>query len=732
MLLKIKRLGIVLGAVFILFAIGITFKARAADNSISINMTTQYGIDGHAKMGMHTPLKIVLNNISDSFNGHVQVIVSSLFFSSPYNSSSPAMLFADIYRQKNYMFEKQFCAKAGEDTEISLNIPLVNKKNQIKISIYDENNRLLKSYDEAVDAEEYYLSTYIGIFSDNQGIGNYFNNSDMYKYTDYSIKTINIDAQDIPFENYGLEIFDIIIVNEQKLNKLTEKQRNVIKNWQENGGILSVVTNEQESEAQSWEDFISADTLKNMTQLQYNKYWTISSAFSNIYVDSAPNIYFYLILLLIYIVLIGPALYFVLKKINKRGYFWLTELACSFLFMTIIIFIGKNTRFSAPFVSYYNIESYEDNSLSDKYYFNIQAPYNNEYRLFLDNTYSVVPIHDYLYNYETKKINDSEDYNVGITYKKTENMITVRNDSPFTKEYFAAEKLSANTSGNADVTMNLFMNELTGSVTNNFDFDLENAAIFTYNKAVFIGDIKAHETVSLDELKVYTYNPKFKDGIASKAVNMKLNSNGIIANKELPLNQKKGLLDLYLDERFGMHNSKGFLTGFKAETNNFDIQLDSGYRSFGATLVEVPFEINYNKAEMSYLSYIPINNESFVLSGEIMYSDEMIYTYKLGDSLDDISLYFTDINYYNDSYYKKFEGRIYLLNRKTKLYDPIDKEKRMVSAVDLEQYLSEDNEVIVKYAQELNSDSKETLIPSVSAIGKNVTDAHKEDSNARN
>jgi hypothetical protein len=264
----------------------------------------------------------------------------------------------------------------------------------------------------------------------------------------------------------------------------------------------------------------------------------------------------------------------------------------------------------------------------------------------------------------------------------------------------------------------MFGDKVYGNVVNNLDYPIENAAILVYNKVIFLNTIPANSTISLDNMKIYTYNPKFKYGLTNEIAGAKMDKNGVIKDGYMLQNQKKTIIDYYLEKNFGVYTEKAYLIGFTTDINQLELQLDSAYDAYGMTMIETPVYVDYTSGNQQYTTYVPIKNEEYSASGDIMYTDEMILTYSLGQNLNDINLYFNDLSYYDEEYYKAFSGHIYFYNRNTTLYDPVDLSKKSVSSEELKPYLNEQNEIVIKYVEHFEEEEKQALLPSLSTIGR--------------
>ncbi|MFA9377350.1 MAG: hypothetical protein ACERKZ_11430 [Lachnotalea sp.] len=704
---------------FIIFCSSLlgSFNIKAAAANVgSLTTEVTYGFNGTTKMNAHTPFTISISNQGSEIQGVVQVILSSFTES---NSTTDIVL-NSRYKEKNYMYQENVTIVANATTNVTMVIPVTNKVNKLQITVLDEYGKTLSTKEQVIESDYFSYYVYAAIISDDPIVLNYFENTAIYQYSDYTFKAIILSKDDIPKDNYGLELFDVIIANQSEIDSLSKEQQQVLDNWKKNDGLMIDSDDIVNKQNVSWENIIPEAEIQKLNY-SYSSYeaWSISSALGNVYMSELPNFMLYVIVISIYIALMGPMLYLILKKLNKRYLFWIFEIAGAILFAVIIIIMGSNTRLKAPFINYFDIVTYNKNTIDDSVYFNIRAPFNNEYKLYLDKAYSFKPITEMVYIDNPSQIKSVADYNIGISHDDKESIITVKNDAAFTKEYFYAEK-SDEISGTdyININMNLFGNKVTGSVTNNLDYPIENATILKYNKVIFLDTIPANTTVKIDNFPIYTYNPKFKYGLTNKIAKLKMDKRGVIQEGCMLQNQKKNIMDFYLEKKFSIATDKTYLIGFTTASNQLDMQLDSSYDAYGMTMIEVPCDVNYTSNNHQYTAYVPIKNEEYSLSGDIMYSDEMILTYNLGSNLTDINLYFNELSYYDPQYYKAFTGHVYFYNRKTSLYDPFDLSKMYISTQDLTQYLNEDNEIVIKYVEHFGEEEKQALLPSLSTIGR--------------
>lgn len=84
----------------------------------------------------------------------------------------------------------------------------------------------------------------------------------------------------------------------------------------------------------------------------------------------------YVVVLAVYVLLAGPAVYLFLKKLHGRKYIWGCVGVLAILFSGIVFVMGSRTRFNAPFVNYVRKINLMPGVKDEKVDFSVRAPYN--------------------------------------------------------------------------------------------------------------------------------------------------------------------------------------------------------------------------------------------------------------------------------------------------------------------------------------------------------------------
>ncbi|MCI8992756.1 MAG: hypothetical protein HFG80_08580 [Eubacterium sp.] len=251
--------------------------------------------------------------------------------------------------------------------------------------------------------------------------------------------------------------------------------------------------------------------IQRIEQLNYGNYmdtWTLSNALDSLHEILKPNMPLFIILFIVFVVLVGPGLYLILKAVDKRGFIWVIIPVLSVAVTGGVFLFSRNMRIHEPQMAsitdfYYDAET---DGRSQKAYIGIQVPNASRTTVTLNNTLSnlsVVPGNNYnislfgvssnnenLYNYKTAVRELPEGYQLGL-----------RNGVTFESSYFTADctaesKLPEN--NGLETTITNTISGIKGSVTNNSGYDLKGVSVYTHNRMVILGSMKAGETKEFD------------------------------------------------------------------------------------------------------------------------------------------------------------------------------------------------------------------------------------------
>jgi len=165
--------------------IGASLHVHAEENA-TVSMEVTYGYGETTKMGTNTPFHISVTNNGSEINGRVEILLSSFKDS----SSSNGTFLNNSYKEKNYMYEKSQFLSANATTNVSMVLPLMSRNNKLKITVFDEYGDPVCEQKLDIEAEDYSYYVYAAVLSDEASVINYFQNTAIYQYNDYTFKGI--------------------------------------------------------------------------------------------------------------------------------------------------------------------------------------------------------------------------------------------------------------------------------------------------------------------------------------------------------------------------------------------------------------------------------------------------------------------------------------------------------------------------------------------------------------
>lgn len=212
-------------------------------------------------------------------------------------------------------------------------------------------------------------------------------------------------------------------------------------------------------------------------------------------VNTDVNFTWLKVIIIVYVVLVGPVLYLILRKCKKREWYWICAPVLGILFIAGVFLLGQGVRVNETRV--YSVTAQRvDGNRADTYFlayhsgvkpwvvrlndnYEVAGPgLNGYYRVYNQST------DDYYYIVD----NDSEGLSVGI--KPEENF-----ESGFLYAAGRTESRGTISCGNLKGTGG----NVSGTVTNGTDCDMSYIAVWLDSYIMVVSDVKAGETIDLQQ-----------------------------------------------------------------------------------------------------------------------------------------------------------------------------------------------------------------------------------------
>lgn len=330
---------------------------------------------------------------------------------------------------------------------------------------------------------------------------------------------------------------------------------------------------------------------------------------------SKPSAVLFGIVLGIYVVLVGPVLYLILKKMQKREKIWIAIPLVSFAFTGIVYVLGMMYKVDKPVIDTFSIITLNEETKSEKIYTNVTCPKAKKYSFLLNEEYQSPEFNEYDYSYSLFDNNTaSKEYDILLKKNTDGNKVVIQNDTNFETSQFILRKNGENDIGTLDTDLHFYIDGFDGTITNHTKYDLKNVVVVFEGYLYQAGDLKMGEQAQIDREKlVETYMDSTFDSL--------YDMEKIYRDKELMIRYRT---DDYMERCYvnkEEYNQGCIWAGIGAYEP--DIFSDESGEQYGQGIIYESFTGEYEDFEGSYCP----NIESLCVEQEGGYdtSDGMIY-----------------------------------------------------------------------------------------------------------
>lgn len=410
----------------------------------------------------------------------------------------------------------------------------------------------------------------------------------------------------------------------------------------------------------------------------------------------------YILLFLVYLALIGPVSYLLLRRKNRGVWIYALLPLLSLAFLVITYGIGQKTRISKPYITYVEVVREEQNEVKANLYFTAAAPTGSDWKLNLSNgvtarllSTNVSSFYDMVYLSQADFLPSNSRHQVKVQYNDSDTELSYSGLSPFSEvealiQYDTeaplvdGEKIQLSSAG------------VQGSISNSSQTSFDESYLVYNGVLVKTGEILPGEVINLEEKEQTVI-------LASSAMNLYYTNNGY-----QQLSSEEQLSREYIFENFAGNATPIYFVGITQQlsanhplnTSGDDYTLENGLTMYVLDEIGegVKPEVNFGVLTDDMMQVI----EGAYTPGDkyrAVSSDTTIveYTLKTKNKLDEISFLPFYNQAYNSYYAIGWEGNIYLYNVVTGNYDLLSDtyEEDIISYPD--NYVSDKNVIRVKF-----------------------------------
>lgn len=190
------------------------------------SLIVSYGYEDSVKGGRSIPVNITIRNQRN------QTVEARLKIKSMESDGSI------------YCYTYDVTLEALEEKEEKYYIPVGVTADQLFLELESKGGEQLASRQLSLNISRDVPELFIGILSDDLDGLDYLNGIGI-RYSALRTRTFSLDPEEFPQEEVGLNLLDVLVVNNFKLRDLSEEQTSAIMDWVHNGGVLLLGTGQR-------------------------------------------------------------------------------------------------------------------------------------------------------------------------------------------------------------------------------------------------------------------------------------------------------------------------------------------------------------------------------------------------------------------------------------------------------------------------------------------------------
>ena len=425
------------------------------------------------------------------------------------------------------------------------------------------------------------------------------------------------------------------------------------------------------------------------------------------------SVSYMLIVIILYILIIGPILYFILKKIDKREHAWWIIPAISVVLSIVLFIFGAKDRIVQPQIqqsAFYKIN--DDSSLNGYYVESILTNRSGDFVVNTDKDTSAIALRSN--NNFSGTIGDLHESSY-IKENANGSTLTLRDLSYWSVQSFAGKSTAQNI-GKMDIDITLKNEKLTGTIKNNFPFALKDVTLISGIKEVQLGDIEANGILKVDKELIatvlqkpstftnYNYNyPSKKEEVDPQRIER-------MKTLALPLveNEKKPVITAWADQAIAK------------------VELDTSANMSPISYFVQPFD---GKVELTGPFTMKRNNFTYSVNplspnSHFEIIDEQFKNWSLSDGLYEVSIALPDnfkqsvqtLNELTISNKDVNRMELSIWNNETKKYEPLVDTKQVFTD-NITKYFNENDALLIEIKFGPDQTGEPTKLPDVELKG---------------
>lgn len=286
------------------------------------------------------------------------------------------------------------------------------------------------------------------------------------------------------------------------------------------GNVTSTTMKLDSDTFSSWEGNVAAmsymleNTLgniqrRNMTDLysSENEFVNAEQSLPNGLGMKMPNLVVVGIILVVYAIICGPILYFILKLKDKRHYIWVGVTVLSVTCVLVIFATTSDSRKKDTFINYAVHLDYDEDSIYEEIDCNVTMPNRGTSTIEIPSMYRTKVLYENMERTEvywvaSNNLLSEDSYDFSMTYGSVDTKLEFNNKAPFSDHLFKSTREMYSTEL-LDVTLSYEDDHYVGSISNNTGFSMKNTGIIVGETIILTGNISNGQSKIIEDHMIY-------------------------------------------------------------------------------------------------------------------------------------------------------------------------------------------------------------------------------------
>ncbi len=438
-----------------------------------------------------------------------------------------------------------------------------------------------------------------------------------------------------------------------------------------------------------------------------------------------PRVWMIAVLLGIYVVVVGPVLYLILKRCKRREWLWAAIPVTAVVFVGILFVCTFGYRIRRPFIDTFTVVELGDDAQTQTVYAAVTCPQATTYAIALNSDYSNLHFagdiggDSWLDDLFTASSSRTTAYDMLLRQTDDGQEMLIDNESIFNQTAFSVSRTVEDSDGmDFSYDLSTTTTGVTGSVTNNTGYDLKSLVVYFEDHYVRFDDVPAGETVTFGEQSNLSFS-KYSNTFFVYYYQLQHKT-----KQDYQIAQTNSMMEnYYADTTPG--SGCGAVWAYVADVPA-QVSTDTTLAQSGSGVLYAAFTAEYEDVDGTYYAsindYITDGDGNYESYDATMYDETVTFTYELPQT--DL-LYLRNCNYYektsdvpsneNGDIY----ADVYAYNWGTEAYEEIFADSELLEGEQLSVYISEDGQIRLQYVTEEDY-LYVAMLPRIAAVAESV------------